>query len=283
MRARRFFLILTAALLPAAYCAAQTTDDVGAWLSAGLEKKIAKGLSTGFEAEYRLQDRMRSTDRISAGASISYRLYRNKAKTFSLKAELGAKYMRVYVPESVTMKDSVFVWDDVTETDIFKGREYNVDESYAVNKFRATASVLASVDAGRWKFSLRERYQYTGNDSVSITEHKWRYSVSEDAIVERPDKAETEWKARNNRRHVLRSRLQATYDIPGCKLEPYASAELYNNLKEGMSLQKTRYMVGVGYTLRKSNEFKLYYAYQNEADDDEPAGHIIGLSYCYSF
>ncbi len=258
-------------------------DDFGAWLSVGVDKKVAKGLSAGIEAEYRMQDHLRQTDRWAVGASLSYRLYRNKAKTFDVKADAGARLMRLYVPESMVMKDSIFVWDEVLDDDVLKGQEYNLDDAYTVSKFRATASVSASVEAGRFKISLRERYQYTGNDSVSVTERKWRYSSKDGLVAERPDKADTEWKATNNRRHVFRSRLQVDYNIPNCKVDPYVSVELFNDLKDGFSLQKVRYLGGLEYKLNKVHEFKLYYAYQHNSDDDEPGGHIAGLSYCYNF
>lgn len=281
MRAGKLSVFVLAMLLAAPLLA--QGDDLGAWLSVGVDKRIAKGLSADIEAEYRLQDHLHQTDRWAVGASLSYRLYRNKAKTFDVKADAGAKLMRLYVPENMVMKDSVFVWDELLDNDVFKGQEYNTDDAYTVSKFRATASVSASVEAGRFKISLRERYQYTGNDSVAVTERKWRYSAKDGQVAERPDKADTEWKATNNRRHVLRSRLQLDYNIPNCKVDPYVSAELFNDLKDGLSLQKIRYLGGLEYKLNKVHQFKFYYAYQHNSDDDEPGGHIVGLSYGYSF
>ena len=60
----------------------------------GVEKKIAKGFDAELEAQYRQTDNFRSTDRWSVGASLSKRVYRNKAKNFNVKAGIGYKYMR---------------------------------------------------------------------------------------------------------------------------------------------------------------------------------------------
>lgn len=274
---RRLSFLILIGLIPCMCCLAQE-NEFGTWFSAGIEKKLAKGLSAEVEAEYRLSDFNR-TDRWSLGASLSYRLYRNEKKTFDVRADAGAKYMKVYYPESINYRgDTITVWRDDEEC---KVREYNRNDSYNVDKIRAFASVSASYKVARFKFSLRERYQFTGNDSVCVEEYKWRYDRREGDIVLKD--VEEEWKATNNRRHVLRSRFQASYDIRNFPVGPYASVEVYNNLKDGFSLEKTRYLFGLDFELGKQHGLKLYYMYQNHSDDDEPAGHCVGLGYAFEF
>lgn len=270
---RKFLSILAiAGLIPFMGCLAQN-DEFGTWFSAGIEKKIMKGLSAGAEAEYRLTDFNR-TDRWTAGASLSYRLYRNEKKTFDVKAEAGVKFMKVYNPESVNYKDTV-MYEDV---DTFY--ECNVLSAYNVNKIRASLSVSAAVKVNRFKFSIRERYQYTGNDSVCVDETKWRYDKKTGGMKAKED---FDWKAVNNRRHTLRSRFQASYDIRNFPVTPYASIEVYNDLKDSFALEKVRYLFGLDFEFAKQHDVKLYYVYQNHADDDEPGGHAVGLSYAFEF
>lgn len=280
MKSIRFLLAASLAFFLPSVCLIAQNDDFSALMSVGIDKKIASGLSAEFEAEYPIRQDQKQW---SLSGNLSYRLYRNKAKTFDVKADAGLKFSRIYKPEEKIMKDSVFSWDENLGQDVFRGQTFNVNDSYDYSRFKAFASVSLSYELGRFKFALRERYQFTWNDSVSIVCHKWRYDKSSGQISERPDKAETKWKATDNRRHVLRSRLQIGYDIPKCKVDPYASAELFNDLKNGFCIQKTRFTAGVECKIRKVHVLKLYYYYQHEPDDEEPGGHVAGLSYCYNF
>lgn len=280
MKSIRFLLAASLAFFLPSVCLIAQNDDFSALMSVGIDKKIASGLSAEFEAEYPIRQDQKQW---SLSGNLSYRLYRNKAKTFDIKADAGLKFSRIYKPEEKIMKDSVFSWDENLGQDVFRGQTFNVNDSYDYSRFKAFASVSLSYELGRFKFALRERYQFTWNDSVSIVSHRWRYDKSSGQISERPDKAETKWKATDNRRHVLRSRLQIGYDIPKCKVDPYASAELFNDLKNGFCIQKTRFTAGVECKIRKVHVLKLYYYYQHEPDDEEPGGHVAGLSYCYNF
>ena len=280
MKSIRFLLAASLAFFLPSVCLIAQNDDFSALMSVGIDKKIASGLSAEFEAEYPIRQDQKQW---SLSGNLSYRLYRNKAKTFDVKADAGLKFSRIYKPEEKIMKDSVFSWDENLGQDVFRGQTFNVNDSYDYSRFKAFASVSLSYELGRFKFALRERYQFTWNDSVSIVSHRWRYDKSSGQISERPDKAETKWKATDNRRHVLRSRLQIGYDIPKCKVDPYASAELFNDLKNGFCIQKTRFTAGVECKIRKVHVLKLYYYYQHEPDDEEPGGHVAGLSYCYNF
>lgn len=276
---KRIWIFLLSVMLPVASLFAESdTDEVsdtpendfGAWVSIGAEKKLLKGLEIGVDAEYRLSDNLKRTDRWSVGASVSYRVFRNSSKTFDVKADAGVKYMNCYYPEKREDKDNDHGFI-----------EYNSRPSYSVPKIRATASVSVSYKVARFKFSLRERYQFTGNDSVCVTETKWRYDKKVGYLT--PRDTEDHWKAVDNRKHIMRSRLQVSYDIPKCPIEPYASAEMFNSLTNGFSIEKTRYTFGLECEFAKRHSVELYYAYQNHSDEDEAGGHVLGLGYKFKF
>ena len=67
--------------------------------------------------------------------------------------------------------------------------------------------------------------------------------------------------------------------FPKCKVDPYASVELYN-AKGG--LQKIRYTAGADWKLTKQHVVSAFYRYIDSHDDD-PNMHIIGLGYKYKF
>ena len=82
----------------------------------------------------------------------------------------------------------------------------------------------------------------------------------------------------NEQMDVLRSRLKVEYDSPGCRIDPYASAEMYNSF----SLEKSRYIVGAEWKITRTHSVGLYYLYQNvnnDKDDDDTDEHVLGLSY----
>lgn len=244
--------------------------DVSAWLSAGIEKDLPKGFAVGGEVEYRLSDHIGRTDRWSVGISASSRLYRNRPKTFEVKAELGVKYLRYYYPGVRKDKgnDHGFI-------------EFNSRPSYSVPKIRGVASISASYKIAGLKITLRERYQITANDSVCVNESKWRYDKSVGDLVEKS--IEEHWKATGLRHQSLRSRIQVSYKIPHFFIDPYASVEFSNDVDDALRFEKTRYTFGLDFDINKQNGVKLYYIWQNHADDDELSGHIIGLAYSFDF
>ncbi len=113
----------------------------------------------------------------------------------------------------------------------------------------------------RVTFSLREKYQHTYRVGVTKTSK------------------------RANPKEVLRSRLQAVYNIKKSPFSPYLSCELYHTLNDpqGNGLDKTRYTAGTRYKLTKKHSFDLFYRFQDKADDDEQDGHILGIGYTYKF
>ena len=125
---------------------------------------------------------------------------------------------------------------------------------------------------GDFRFSLRERWQYTWRPEHTVSE---RWSYLDEAY---DGKAKTYGGSGKN---VLRSRLQVEYDRKGLSLTPYANVEFWNAWK----LQKTRYTVGLDWKLSKQHAVGAFYYYQKVNDDDdlEPNRHLLGVSYKFKF
>lgn len=240
-------LLVCAALAPLQLLA----DDTGLILSAGASKKIKKGLNVDVEAEFRSRNDFRTADRVSVGAGISYKLLP------WLKASGGYDLLIDNNHEKLTFQDN--------------GVDYNNwRPSYWGVRHRFNVTLTGSYKVNRVEFSLRERWQYTYRPSK---------------IIDNFDFDEGEWEdheVKGKGKNVLRSRFQVEWNIPKSKFDPYASVEFHTSRQ----LDKTRVIVGVSHTIKKTHDFKLYYRYQNvnnNGDDDEPNIHMVGLGYTYKF
>ena len=111
--------------------------------------------------------------------------------------------------------------------------------------------VTLSTRVQRLKVSLRERFQHTFDSSGD--EFRWR------------------------------SRVKLAYDIPKCKIEPYASVEMYNGLNRGerFDVQRMRYRGGVVLPLFSDCwEADVFYCRQWES---KARKNIVGVACTYSF
>ena len=148
-------------------------------------------------------------------------------------------------------------------------------------RHRVYAGLQGSVDVGRFKLSLRERWQYTYRPEKTASRDFYEYDGTTGELMELvKDESEKTYKGKG--KNVLRSRLQVDYDIPSCKVDPYASVELTN----AWSVQKVRYTLGAEWKIRKVHTLNFYYRYQDIRNDDfdsEPDMHILGLGYKYKF
>ena len=240
-------LLLCAAMLPLQ----SRADDSGLIVSAEASHKIKKGLNVDFGTEFRSRNHFRTADRVSFGASISYKVLP------WLKASGGYDLLIDNNHEKITYQDD--------------GVSYNNwRPSYWGVRHRFNVTLTGSYKVQRVELSLRERWQYTYRPSK---------------IIDNFDFDEGEWEdheVRGKGKNMLRSRLQVEWDIPKCKFDPFASVEFHT----ARELEKTRFIVGVDHTIKKTHEFKLYYRYQtvnSNGDDDEPNIHMVGLGYTYKF
>ena len=250
-RSQRKQLIATLLLMlcTAIFPTLSHADDAGLIVSAGVSRKLTKKLSMGFDAEFRSRNNFRTASRVGLAADVSYKVLP------WLKASGGYDLLFDNNQEKLTYQDD--------------GVSYNNwRPSYWGLRHRFNVSLTASYKIKRVELSLRERWQYTYRPSK---------------IIDNFDFDEGEWEdheVKGKGKNMLRSRLQAEWSIPRSKFDPFASVELHM----ARELEKTRFIIGTAYTIKKTHEFKLYYRYQlTRGDSDEPNIHMLGLGYTYKF
>ncbi len=238
-------LIIATAILPTA----SRADDGGLVASVEASHKFNKKWSAAVELEFRSRNNFRTADRLSLGADASYKLLP------WLKASAGYTVLLDNNREKLTFQDD--------------GVSYNNwRPSYWGLRHRFNVSLTGSYKIHRVELSLRERWQYTYRpskmtDNFDFDEGEWE---------------DTEVKGKG--KNVLRSRLQVEWDIPKCKLDPYASVEFHTT----RDLEKTRFIAGMSYSVKKKHSFDLYYRYQvSGSSSDEPNIHMLGMGYTYKF
>lgn len=262
-------LLLLAAfiLVPAFSASAQSEDDeFGVWATLEASKKINKKLKLDFEAELRTIEGVGDIERVSIGAGASYKPVK------WLKASAGYIFMYNQNLESKSIKDVIDEENGICN--------YNIDHAYWTERHRFHVSLSGDYKIGRVELSLRERVQYTRTNSATTdeTKYRWEYTDPVQGIGQYTTETAPEFKE-TKENTTLRSRLSAKWDIPKCKVTPFASIELYTRLDEWKGCDKLRYRAGASYKINKDNEISLFYLYQDANDDDEPKGHAIGIGY----
>lgn len=279
-------------LLAAATATAQS--DFGVWTSIEGSTKLNKSLELSLEGEYRTQDMSSMTERIATGISLSYK---NKNFLPFLKADVGYSVMSMHGLGETAIKYNT---DDegnfeVDDDGNLIPKHMNVDAPYWYTRHRVTASLTGSFKWGRFKFSLRERYQFTHRMRSYCDRTRWYYDpfhkmfpedVPEYYLDDDPESDDysymtDEKKAKSD--HKLRSRLAVSYDIKKCPFEPFAEVEVYNELDNAFAYDKIRYTIGTEYKINKEHKLSLYYRYQDYADVDEVSGHVLGVGYAFEF
>lgn len=268
----KLLTIAILAVFPLCSLTAQSDDnEFGLWTTLEASKKINKKLKLDIEAEMRTIEGVGDFDRFAIGAGLSYKF------TKWLKASAG--YIFIY---SHNLEETSIKWDEPIE--IMNTGEllynYNVDHSYWTERHRFHLSISGEYKVGRVEFSLRERLQYTRTNSATTDETKYRWECVDliEEKYEMTNSTEPEFK-KTKYNTTLRSRLTVKWDIPKCKVNPFASVELYSRLDDWEGCDKMRYRIGASYKINKDNSISLFYLYQDANDDDEPKGHAIGLGY----
>lgn len=248
-------------ICPLSYSSAQS-DDFGLDFSVEAEKKIDKQWSVSLEGELRRRDDAKTNDRWSIGLGVDYKI----AKW--VKASAG--YSLLY---DNTKRISYSDQEDVDDGDFDEVGMPKKCAQYWAPRHRFNVSLTFDKKLfGDFRFSLRERWQYTWLPEHTVSE---RWSYLDEAY---DGKVKTYGGSGKN---VLRSRLQVEYDRKGLSLTPYANVEFWNAWK----LQKTRYTVGLDWKLSKQHAVGAFYYYQKVNDDDdlEPNRHLLGVSYKFKF
>lgn len=264
-------LLLAAFLLAPLSTKAQSNEnEFGIWATIEASKKLNKKFKIVADAEFRTFDFVSNVERAAIGVKVDYKILK------WLKANVGYSFMYTQKPESMSLKDIAY------DEEYNEFQEYNIDHAYWVIRNRAYATISGEYKIGRFEIGLRERLQYTHTNSATTNETKYRYSLGNDILTTEDNTWTTETepefkKAKDNL--TLRSRLSLKYDIPNCKVNPFASVELYTRLDEWKWHDKLRYRIGASYKINKDNSISLFYLYQDANDDDEPKGHAVGIEY----
>ncbi|MBQ7471114.1 MAG: DUF2490 domain-containing protein [Prevotella sp.] len=267
---------IVALLLPLAVSA--QSDDFGLWYSVGAEKKLSQKLSLEAEVELRTLDDAKKTDRWSGSIGADYKI--NKW----VKASAG--YTFIYDKKE---KRSYSYYDDEDDEDEpWEGKVKKAKcADYWGPRHRFNVDVTASQTIGRWKFSLRERWQYTYRPEKTVTRDVCRYVYDLDgALSDGYPTTEQEQKTYNKKyQSVMRTRFQTEYNIPKCKIDPFANVEFCTSMDD----YKVRYTFGFEWKLSKQHVFNVAYRYQDihegagSDSDDEPNMHIVGFGYKFKF
>ena len=223
------------------------SDDFGIWTSAEVKKKLTTKLDASVEGEFRTRDGLSEVERWAASVGVAYKF------NSYLKADVGYTYIYAHRESETTKKG-------------------NIISDYWSPRHRLSVSLTGSYKWNRLEFSLRERYQMTKRTAQTVSKYDGEDGSQKDD-EEIPAKTKS----------VLRSRLQVEWDIKKSRFTPYISAELYNSLDDGFSLDKTRYTIGTAYKFNKHHSLDVFYRYQNKSDDDESNGHVIGVGYRFKF
>lgn len=223
------------------------SDDFGVWSSVEVQKKISPGFNVSLEGELRTRSGLKDVERWMTTIDMAYRL------NAYLKADAGYTYIYSHQPEETTKKG-------------------NKIADYWSPRHRLSASLTGSYVWKRIEFSLRERYQFTHRTALSVS----KYDGDDGS---RKTDEEITAKSKN----VLRSRLQAVWNIKKSAFNPYASCELYNSITDGWGLDKMRWTAGTVYRINKRHSLDFFYRYQDQTDDDEQSGHVLGAGYKLKF
>jgi hypothetical protein len=202
-------------------------DRAGGILSVDVTKKITRGLSLTFEEEYRIRENFSETDRFSHVLELSYKPFK------FLKA--GGAYNLI---------------------------RFNHENKGWETRHRYYFYATGSLQVGRFKLSLRERFQSTYRPGVKETSE------------------------RANPKLYLRSRVKAEYNIPESKFEPFVSVEIFHTLNDPQrnKTDRLRGIAGIAYKLNKKNSIRLYYRYTHHTDEEEDGNmHLIGAGYSFEF
>lgn len=281
--------LLCLGLLSAAPLTALAGDDFGLWTSFGAQKEFSKKFSVEAGLDFRAEDKLRSVERWDFSLGATY-------KPFKFLS-LGVGYDFIHQRNLQETKEIFVGWPEQSANPNISALGLNVDHGYWRNKHRAVFDLTGKVAAGRFTFSLRERYQFTHYRSTTTLRDKYRDHISGSIVdgwtgdkyfmngyiftrLKGPDVKEKDSK----NKHYLRSRLQVEYDIKHSPLTPYASFELSNNLSEGFSLDKKRVSVGTEWKITKKHHLEVGYVFQTGADDDDEGDlHAISLGYKFKF
>lgn len=270
-------LVLTLLVWTPHYALAQ--NDFGLDFELATERKIYSGMKLNLAGGVRTQDNSSRIDRYSLGAGISYKIYSNTSKTFSAKVFGDFEYLWVQNLESI--EDKFYDEDDKLPPDYKVGdyKGYNQTGRYWNDRQRISGGMSISWEPNkRWSFQLKETFQYSHYNSVSdidITKVRRKYNDDDEPYWREEHEVDSR-EAKN--RTVLRNKLTTSYDIPNSHFEPYVSFDYGVGLN--FSTSKCKVTLGSKYKFSKDKSMTVFYRYchENDHDNDDVNGHLIGLA-----
>ena len=208
--------------------ASAQSDDFGLDFSLEAQKKLSKQWSISLEGEYRSRNNAKTNDRWSIGLGVDYTVLEGDAEVGDPKK--CAQY-----------------WG---------------------TRHRFNVSLTASQKWGDFKFSLRERWQYTYRPEYTVDE-RWSY------LDQAYDGKQHIYSGKG--KNVLRSRLQVEYSKKKLPVTPYANVEFFN----AWSLQKTRFTAGLDWDISKQWSISLEGEYRSRNNAKTNDRWSIGLGVDY--
>lgn len=288
---------------------ASAQSENGLWLGADASYDITSRFGAELEAGTRLEDGFSRFTRYDAALGVSYKATRwlKLGAGYDFIGDRNAGEVDVLYK---TNPDGSLSLDSDGHA-IVKG--INVDDAFWRTKHRVFFDLTEKWKAGRFGFSLRERYQYTHFAPAEVYEWKYReeYEADEyanflerrpsDALFFGPvtggdgedyyyrlDEDKTGYDTKKGKdRHYLRARLAVDYNIRRCPLTPFASYELTSNLGDAFAIVRHRVSAGFDWNLtrNKQHALSLAYIYQHGAHEETGNAdmHIVSLGYKFSF
>lgn len=232
------------------YAPTTTENDAQARVGFDISKRLAKGLHITWGEELRLKNTFTTVDRVQSSLGVTYRVN----KWF----RVGAAYT------------FISTWHD--------GKKSTNYEKYWDLRHRGHADLLFTQRVGKWRFSFRERPQFTFRTDSINTREKSRVDIT------------------------LRHRFKVDYEVHHLPIRPYVSVEVSNTLNApeigGNYIEKVRSMLGVTWELSKRSTMEFYYRFDYTFGKDihitknkgkitvtpeKGYYHILGVFYEYSF
>ena len=243
-RLLRITLLMLLCSSTACQLSAQDDDNVGIGFVAGIDKKVVRGLHVRAEAEMRTQDVLSHQERWSIDVSANYRIRP------WLRVNAGYNFFDRYKLSRVTERG-------------------NTVEDYWSPRHRWYGAVTGQYSVGRWKFGLRERYQYTYSPLQYVPKYR------SDGVRLTDEAAE------GNHEHLLRSRLSAQYNIRHCALTPGVFVELLSDLSEQFNEDQMRYGVTLDYSIDKHHALALQWRYEDHHSGVNESLFFIGYNFSF--
>ena len=249
---KKFFCLL-AALIPTVGFAQGTVNDLetdlGARIGVTLNKKIVKGLHVTAEGEARLSDNFSSLGRYQAGLGVTYKI--------SPVVKVGAGYLFI---------------EKLNSSSAWKPR----------HRFYADAS--ATLKAGDWRFSLKERLQLTHRDVNNA------YQDNPNSLMLK-SRFKVSYKGFKGVTPYGYAEVRNVFNDPACSAIWSTTSEAYSEYSfKGYTdayINRVRGSLGVEWKMNKHHALDFYllgdYGYEKDIDTDSKGTELRSLTYDQTF